>query len=186
MLFVCRRGPSSERHQPRTRTAIRATRSPSVRTVASAGRQFEWFVEIDALSRPILTFVLIAKLETLANLIELSRNETHLIFEHDYPQFAHLYRSAIDALFNSLLTLSYRTYQHAIKPHVEELFRQILRRSLVSSSRKEVFTCLWKYHPFDHRPNLLVKQLETNLGKLFLLSELFKLSIELVQSTSTV
>ncbi|CAF4956651.1 unnamed protein product, partial [Rotaria sp. Silwood1] len=45
--------------------------------------------------------------------------------------------------------------------------------------------CLWRNHPFGNRQYLIVNQLEMNLGKLFHLNELFKLSNELIQVMPT-
>lgn len=46
--------------------------------------------------------------------------------------------------------------------------------------------CLWSNHPFGNRQYLIVNQLEIHLGKLLHLTELYKLSNELVQTISMV
>ena len=69
-------------------------------------------------------------------------------------------------------------------------FADILHISLTLNNKNSIsptyFSCLWKNHPFGNNPNLLENQLETNLGKLFQLNELFKLSNELIHVLSTV
>ncbi|CAF2044632.1 unnamed protein product [Rotaria magnacalcarata] len=126
---------------------------------------------------------------TTVKLIELSRNETHLVLQRGYNILYQSYRSSIDKFFNNILTLTYRTYQHDIKVFVDELFRNILHISLTLSNNKTIsptyLSCLWKNHPFGNHLNLIGNQLEINLGKLFQLNELFKLSHELVQILST-
>ena len=120
----------------------------------------------------------------------MSRNETHFVLQRGYNKLYQSYRLSIDTFFNNLLTLTYRTYEHDIKTYVEQLFRNILHISLTLNNNKSIlptyFSCLWKNHPFGTSPSLLENQLEMSLGKLFQLSELFKLSRELVQVLSTV
>jgi hypothetical protein len=136
----------------------------------------------------ILSFFFI--LDTFIKLIEISRNETHLVLQRGYNKLYQSYRLSIDKFFNKLLTLTYRTYEHDIKIYVDQLFRNILHISLTLNNNKTIlptyFSCLWKNHPFANNPNLLEKQLEINLGKIFYLNELFKLSHELVQILSVV
>jgi len=136
-------------------------------------------------------FILIVfYLDTFIKLIEISRNETHLVLQRGYNKLYQSYRLSIDKFFNNLLTLSYRTYQHDIKIYVDQLFRNILHISLTLNNNTTIlptyFSCLWKNHPFSNNPNLLEKQLEIYLGKIFHLYELFKLSHDLVQILSTV
>jgi len=129
-------------------------------------------------------------LDNFIKLIEISRNETHLVLQRGYNKLYQSYRLSIDKFFNKLLTLTYRTYEHDIKIYVDQLFRNILHISLTLNNNKTIlptyFSCLWKNHPFANNPNLLEKQLEINLGKIFYLNELFKLSHELVQILSMV
>jgi hypothetical protein len=126
----------------------------------------------------------------LIKLIGISRNETHFVLQRGYNKLYHSYRLSIDKFFNNLLILTYRTYEHEIKTYVEQLFRNILHISLTLNNNKSIspayFACLWKNQPFGNNPNLLENQLEINLGKLFQLNELFKLSNELVQVLSMV
>ncbi|CAF3532192.1 unnamed protein product [Adineta steineri] len=126
---------------------------------------------------------------TFIKLIEYSRNETHLVLQRGYHKLYQSYQLSIDKFFNNLLTLTYRTYQHDIRTYVDQLFRNILHISLTLDDKKDIkptyFSCLWKNQPFGNHPNLLEKQLDVNLGKLFHLNELFQLSHELVQVLST-
>lgn len=129
-------------------------------------------------------------LDTFIKLIEMSRNETHLVLQRGYDKLYQSYRLSIDKFFNNLLTLTSRTYQHDIKLYIDQLFRNILHISLTLNNNKTIlptyFSCLWKNHPFANNPNLLEKQLEINLGKIFHLKDLFKLTHDLVQVLSTV
>ncbi len=130
-------------------------------------------------------------LETITKLIESSRNETHFILQHGYKTSYHFYRSSIDLFYNKLYRISSKNYQYNIKNNIEELFRNILYITIDLNNNNEpilssYFLCLWKNHPFGNRPNLITKNLEINLGKLFHLNELLKLSIELIQIMSTV
>ncbi|UJR22512.1 hypothetical protein I4U23_025562 [Adineta vaga] len=126
---------------------------------------------------------------TFITLINYSRNETHLVLQRGYNTLYQSYQYSIDKFFNHLLTLTSRTYSHELKTYVEDLFRNILHISLTLNDNKQIsatyFSCLWKNQPFGNHPNLFEKQLETNLGKLFQLNDLFKLSHELVQVLST-
>ncbi|CAF0818070.1 unnamed protein product [Rotaria sordida] len=126
---------------------------------------------------------------TIIKLIELSRNETHHVLQRVYNKLYQSYYLSIDNFFNNLLILTYRTYQHDIKKYTDELFRNILHISLTLNNNKSIlpiyFSCLWKNHPFGSHLNLIENQLEINLGKIFKLNELFKLSHELVQILST-
>lgn len=123
-------------------------------------------------------------------MIEYSRNETHLVLQRGYNKLYQSYRLSIDKFFNNLLTLTSRTYQYDIKLYIEQLFRNILHISLTLNNNQTIlptyFSCLWKNQPFSNNPNLLEQQLELNLGKLFQLIDLFKLTHELIQIISTV
>lgn len=119
-------------------------------------------------------------------LIESARNETHAVFQQDHPIFYDGYRLSIDAFFRDLLAINSRTYQHEIKTNTEEVFRQMLRQALSPKITPRTLMCLWGFHPFGNRPNLIAEQLQTNLGKLGQLHELLKLSTELVQIMASV
>ncbi|CAF3574682.1 unnamed protein product [Rotaria sp. Silwood1] len=136
--------------------------------------------------------------ETIIKLIESSRNETHSIFKYNYKTIYNYYRSSIDLFFNKLLLISYKNYQYDIKNNIEELLRNILRITIMlnnynhnnnNNKNKPILSsyllCLWRNHPFGNRQYLIVNQLEMNLGKLFHLNELFKLSNELIQVMPT-
>ncbi|CAF1324498.1 unnamed protein product [Adineta steineri] len=122
--------------------------------------------------------------DTIIKLIESSRNETHFILKHNS------YRSSIDLFFNNLLSITYKNYQYIIKNNIEEFFRNILRISIELNNDQNklllpsYLLCSWRNHPFGNRPNIIANQLEINLGKLFHLNELLKLSVELVQFMS--
>lgn len=128
-------------------------------------------------------------LETIHQLIEYSRNETHEILQ---TTFAISYRSSIDIFYNQFLEINSRNYQHEIKHLVEEFFRNLLRmnfeehHSIKPSRQSAYLTCLWRNHPFGNRPNLLAKKLEIYWRKVSHLHELLKLTIELIQVISTV
>ncbi|CAF1565663.1 unnamed protein product [Adineta ricciae] len=126
---------------------------------------------------------------TFIALINFSRNETHLVLRRGYNALYRSYQHSIDRFFNQLLTLTSRTYSQDLHTYVDDLFRNILHISLTLNDNKQIsptyFSCLWRNQPFANHPNLLEKQLESNLGKLFQLSDLFKLSHELVQVLST-
>ncbi|CAF5133339.1 unnamed protein product [Rotaria sp. Silwood1] len=127
---------------------------------------------------------------TIIKLIEISRNETHLILQRVYNKLYQSYYLSIDKFFNNLLTLTYRTYQHDIKKYIDELFRNILHISLTLNNNKTIilpiyFSCLWKNQPFGNHLNLIENQLDINFGKIFQLNELFKLNYELIQILST-
>ncbi|CAF3165966.1 unnamed protein product [Rotaria sp. Silwood2] len=129
--------------------------------------------------------------ETIIKLIESSQNETHSILQYNYKTIYNFYRSSIDLFFNKLLLISYKNYQYEIKNNIEELFRNILRITITSNNNNKpllpsYLLCLWRYHPFSNQQYLIVNQLEINLGKLFHLNELFKLSNELIQVMLTV
>ncbi len=127
---------------------------------------------------------------TYVNLIEISRNETHLVLQRGYNKLYQSYRLSIDKFFTNLLTLTSRTYEHDLKIYIDQLFRNILHISLTLNNNQTIlptyFSCLWKNHPFGTNPNLITNQLEIHLGKIFQLNDLFKLSHELVQILSTV
>jgi hypothetical protein len=112
------------------------------------------------------------------------------VLQRGYNKLYQSYQSSIDKFFNHLLTLTSRTYSRELKTYVEQLFRNILHISLTLNDNKPIsatyFACLWKNQPFANHPSLLEQQLETNLGKLFQLHDLLKLSHELVQVLSTV
>ena len=127
-------------------------------------------------------------LETFVQLIEISRNETHLVLQRGYNQFYDSYRSFIDKFFDHLLTLTYRTFQFDIKKFADELFRNILGISLTLNNNNKTilstyFSCLWRNRPFD---TILYEQLQVNLGKILQLNELLRLSNELIRVLSTV
>ena len=123
-------------------------------------------------------------------LIDTARNETHVILQRGYNHLYVSYRLSIDTFFNHLLTLNSRTYQRDVKIHVDALFHHILQISLTFNNNKPILpnymSCLWKNRPFGNSPNLLINQLEANLGKLFQLHDLLKLSHDLVQVLSVV
>jgi hypothetical protein len=127
---------------------------------------------------------------TYINLIENSRNETHLVLQRGYHKLYQSYRLSIDKFFTNLLTLTSRTYEHDLKYSIDQLFRNILHISLTLNNNQTIlpnyFSCLWKNHPFGTNPNLITNQLEIHLGKIFQLNDLIKLSHELVQVLSTV
>jgi hypothetical protein len=127
---------------------------------------------------------------TYINLIEISRNETHLVLQRGYHKLYQSYRLSIDRFFTNLLTLNSRTYEYDLKNFIDQLFRNILHISLTLNNNQTIlpnyFSCLWKNHPFGTNPNLIVSQLEIHLGKIFQLYDLIKLSHELVQVLSTV
>ena len=124
------------------------------------------------------------------NLIENSRNETHLVLQRGYNKLYHSYRLSIDTFFNNLRTLNSRTYEHDLKTYVDQLFRNILHISLTLNNNQTVlptyFSCLWKNQPFANNPDLIESQLVIHLGKIFQLHDLLKLSQNLVQMISTV
>ncbi|CAF1493081.1 unnamed protein product, partial [Rotaria sordida] len=129
--------------------------------------------------------------ETIRKLIESSRNETHSILQYNYNKIYNFYRSSINLFFNKLLMISYKNYQYDIKNTIEELFRNILRITVIlnnNNTNKPILPsyllCLWRNHPFGNRQYVIINQLEINLGKLFHLNELFKLSNELIQIIS--
>jgi len=131
-------------------------------------------------------------LDTIIKLIELSRNETHIVLQYGYKIFYNsYYYSFIDLFYNNLLKISYKNYHYDIKNNIEELFRNILHITIeLNNNHRQILPsyleCIWKNHPFGNRPNLIANKLEINLGKLFHLNELFKLTIELIQTMSTV
>lgn len=130
-------------------------------------------------------------LETIIKLIESSRSETHSILIRIYKNYYNFYRSSIDLFYNHLLKINYKNYQYDVKNIVEELFRNILRITLTLNNQNKPLLpshllCIWRNQPFGNRLNIIINQLEINLGKLFHLNELLKLSIELVQSVTTV
>ena len=73
-----------------------------------------------------------------------------------------------------------------MKTSIDDAFREMLRLALSPSITPRTLMCVWGFHPFENRPNLIAEQLETNLGKLGQLHELFKLSTELVQIMASV
>lgn len=127
---------------------------------------------------------------TYEKLINHSRNETHAILERGYNKLYQSYRLSIDQFFNHLLTSTSRTYEHELKLFIDQLFRQILHISLTLNNNQTIssnyFACLWKNHPFASNPTVLEQQLQLNLGKVFHLIDLFKLTHEFVQILSTV
>ena len=131
------------------------------------------------------------RLDTYVKLIDTARNETHLILQRGYNHLYVSYRLSIDTFFNRLLSLNSRTYQRDVKIYVDELFQHILQISLTFNNINKpilpnYMSCLWKNRPFGNSPNLLINQLEVNLGKLFQLQDLLKLSHDLVQVLSVV
>ena len=128
--------------------------------------------------------------QTYENLIEISRNETHLVLQRGYHQLYHSYRLSIDTFFNNLRTLTSRNYQYDLNIFVEQLFRNILHISLTLNNNQTVlpsyFSFLWKNQPFANNPHLFQSQLAVHLGKLFQLMDLLQLSQNLVQILSTV
>jgi len=130
-------------------------------------------------------------IDTIIKLIESSRNETHVVLQRGFKTYYNSYRSSVDLFFNNLLTITYKNYHYDIKKTIEEFFRNILRISITLNNNNRpliptYLLCFWRNQPFGNRPNVIANQLEINLGKLFHLNELFKLSIELIQITSTV
>jgi adenylate kinase family enzyme len=128
--------------------------------------------------------------ETFVKLIESARNDTHHVLQRGYHQLYMSYRSSVDQFFHQLLTLTSRSYQHQIKTHVDQLFHDILHISLTMHRNQSILpnylACLWRNQPFGNSPQQLIQQLEVQLGKLFHLQDLLKLSHELVQVLSTV
>ena len=128
--------------------------------------------------------------QTYVNLIEISRNETHLVLQRGYNKLYHSYRLSIDTFFNNLRMLTSRNYQYDLKGFLEQLFRNILHISLTLNNNQTVlptyFSCLWKNQPFANNPDLLENQLAVHLGKIFQLIDLLQASQNLVQILSTV
>lgn len=128
--------------------------------------------------------------QTYVNLIEISRNETHLVLQRGYNKLYHSYRLSIDTFFNNLRMLTSRNYQYDLKGFLEQLFRNILHISLTLNNNQTVlptyFSCLWKNQPFANNPDLLENQLAVHLGKIFQLFDLLQASQNLVQILSTV
>ena len=130
-------------------------------------------------------------LDTIIKLIELSRNRTHFILQNNYKFFYNSYRPSIELFFNNLLIIISKNSYYNIKNNIEELFHNIIRITIVlNNDNKSILPsyilCIWNNHPFNNKFNLIINQFEINLRKLFYLNDLFKLSIELVRTMSTV
>lgn len=127
---------------------------------------------------------------TYVNLIEISRNETHLVLQRGYNKLYHSYRLSIDTFFNNLRMLTSTNYQYDLKGFVEQLFRNILHISLTLNNNQTVlptyFSCLWKNQPFANNPEQLENQLAIHLGKIFHLIDLLQASQHFLQILSTV
>ena len=130
-------------------------------------------------------------LETIRQVIESSRNETHFILQRIAKQFYPVYRSSVDLFYNNLFRISSRNYQYDMKNNLDELFRNILRITIGLDDQDHSISpgyvlCLWKNQPFGNRLNLIARKLEIQLEKFFHLHDLLKLTIELLQVMSTV
>ncbi|CAF0869845.1 unnamed protein product, partial [Didymodactylos carnosus] len=135
--------------------------------------------------------------DTIKQLLQSSRQETHLVLQRGYNNLYEMYRQSIDDFYNSLNTITART-KHDISPYVEQLFRTILKTSFSTtltgkitavnnhqSIKSSYFTCVWRTRPFGDIPTTLTSQIDKNLGSILDLYELLKTASELVQLIST-
>ncbi|CAF0761686.1 unnamed protein product [Didymodactylos carnosus] len=134
--------------------------------------------------------------DTIKQLLQSSRQETHLVLQRGYNNLYEMYRQSIDDFYNSLNIITART-KNDISLYVEQLFRSVLKTSfsvtvtgkindvnLQPSIKTSYLTCVWQTRPFGDISTTLTSQISKNLGSILDLYELLKTVSELVQLIS--